>query len=76
MHESVPALRFELPQRKKTRVNIEFHERLYSVPFKLRQEVIEVRATPSVVECFQPTIVANASGQRPVESIVNAAGSR
>lgn len=52
----LPRLRFELPERKKTRANIDYHVefdgRLYSVPFKLRQEPIEVRATPSVVECF------------------------
>jgi hypothetical protein len=55
--KALPALRFELPQRKKTRANIDYHvefdERLYSVPFKPRREAIEVRATPSVVECFQ-----------------------
>ncbi len=54
--KALPVLRFELPQRKKTRANIDYHvefdERLYSVPFKLRREPIDVRATPSVVECF------------------------
>ena len=54
--KALPLRRFELPQRKRTRVNIDYHvefdDRLYSVPFKLRREVIEVRATPSVVECF------------------------
>jgi alpha-D-ribose 1-methylphosphonate 5-phosphate C-P lyase len=54
--KALPVVRFELPQRKKTRANIDYHiefdERFYSVPFKLRREVIEVRATPSVVECF------------------------
>ena len=54
--KALPRLRFELPQRKRTRANIDYHvefdDRLYSVPFKLRREPIEVRATPSVVECF------------------------
>jgi transposase len=54
--KALPRLRFELPQRKKTRANIDYHiefdDRLYSVPFKLRREPIEVRATPSTVECF------------------------
>jgi transposase len=54
--KSLPLLRFELPQRKSTRANIDYHidfdERHYSVPFALRQKPIEVRATTSVVECF------------------------
>jgi transposase len=52
----LPARRFELPQRKLTRANVDYHvdfdERHYSVPFALRQKPIEVRATASVVECF------------------------
>jgi transposase len=52
----LPALRFELRQRKGTRANIDYHvefdDRYYSVPFALRQKPIEVRATTAVVECF------------------------
>lgn len=52
----LPSMRFELPQRKTTRANIDYHVafdgRFYSVPFGLRQKLIDVRATPSVVECF------------------------
>jgi hypothetical protein len=53
--KALPKIRFELPQRKKTRASIDYHVefdgRYYSVPFKLRQQPIEVRATPSVIEC-------------------------
>ena len=52
----LPALRFELRQRKGVRANIDYHvefdDRFYSVPFTLRQKVIEVRATTTVIECF------------------------
>ena len=52
----LPVLRFELPQRKRTTANIDYHvafdDRYYSVPFALRQKSIEVRATPSIIECF------------------------
>lgn len=54
--KQLPALRFELRQRKGTRANIDYHVefdgRYYSVPFVLRQKPIEVRASTSVVECF------------------------
>ena len=52
----LPTLRFELPQRKRTRANIDYHiefdGRYYSVPFALRQKLIDVRATTSIIECF------------------------
>jgi transposase len=52
----LPRLRFELRQRKGMRANIDYHvdfdDRLYSVPFVLRQKQIEVRATTTIVECF------------------------
>jgi transposase len=52
----LPLRRFELAQRKTTRANIDYHvefdDRYYSVPFGLRQQPIEVRATTSVIECF------------------------
>lgn len=54
--KSLPLRRFELPERKLTRANIDYHiefdDRYYSVPFGLRQHPIEVRATTTVVECF------------------------
>lgn len=54
--KALPALRFELRQRKGTRANIDYHvefdDRYYSVPFGLRQKPIEVRATATIVECF------------------------
>jgi transposase len=54
--KALPKFRFELPQRKTTRANIDYHVefdgRHYSVPFNLRQQPIEVRATPSAIECF------------------------
>ena len=60
----LPAMRFELPQRKLTRANIDYHiefdSRYYSVPFELRGQPIEVRATTRLVECFhQGTQVAS-----------------
>lgn len=60
----LPTVRFELPERKHARANIDYHvefdERFYSVPFALRQKSIEIRATPTVVECFhQGTRVAS-----------------
>jgi len=77
--KALPVLRFELPQRKKTRANIDYHvefdERLYSVPFKLRREAIDVRATPSVVECFHGGVrVAShrRSYARPGTAVTNA----
>jgi transposase len=52
----LPALRFELAERKTQRANIDYHvefdARFYSVPNQLRQELIEIRATPSIVECW------------------------
>lgn len=52
----LPRLRFELRERKGTRANIDYHvefdDRLYSVPFMLRQKRIEVRASTTIVECF------------------------
>jgi hypothetical protein len=54
--KALPRVRFELPQSKRTRANIDYHvefdDHLYSAPFELRRELIEVRATQSVVECF------------------------
>jgi hypothetical protein len=58
--KALPALRFELPQRKTTRANIDynisFDDRLYSVPFALRRKLIDVRATRSVLECFHGNV--------------------
>lgn len=54
--KALPLRRFELAQRKCTRANIDYHvefdDRYYSVPFNLRQQPIEIRATTSVLECF------------------------
>jgi transposase len=58
--KALPALRFELPQRKTTRANIDYHisfdDRLYSVPFALRRKLIDVRATRSILECFHGNV--------------------
>lgn len=52
----LPALRFELKERRKARVNIDYHVdydgRYYSVPYELVHSVVEVRATAQVVELF------------------------
>jgi len=51
----LPSLRFEVAERKTTRANIDYHiefdDRYYSVPNQLRQQLIDVRATASIVEC-------------------------
>ena len=52
--QPLPPLRYELTERRKTRVNIDYHieydHRYYSVPYALVHESVEVRAT--VVEIF------------------------
>jgi transposase len=53
---ALPALRFEVAERKKVRANIDYHVefdgRYYSVPHQLRQQHFELRATPSIVELW------------------------
>jgi len=53
---ALPALRFEVAERKKVRANIDYHVefegRHYSVPHQLRQQHFELRATPSIVELW------------------------
>lgn len=53
---ALPRLRYELAERRKARVNIDYHvehdKRLYSVPHPLVHEHVEVRATAGVVEIF------------------------
>jgi hypothetical protein len=53
--KALPSLRFEVAERKTTRANIDYHiefdGRYYSVPNQLRQQLIDVRATASIVEC-------------------------
>ncbi len=52
----LPVLRFEVAERKTRTVNIdylvEFDHRLYSVHHSLRNEVVQVRATSTVVEIW------------------------
>lgn len=52
----LPAVRYELAERRNARVNIDYHiehdKRLYSVPHQLVHERVEVRATATVVEAF------------------------
>src|SRR5215813_8678732 len=53
---SLPAERFDMSQWSRARVNIDYHiafdANLYSVPYNLVQELVEVRATPTTVEIF------------------------
>lgn len=53
---SLPVLRFEVTERKTTRANIDYHvdldDRYYSVPYQLRRQLIDIRATTSIVELF------------------------
>lgn len=52
--QPLPPLRYELTERRKTRVNIDYHieydHRYYSVPYALVHESVEVSATANVVE--------------------------
>jgi transposase len=52
----LPALRYELTERRMTRVNIDYHVEYgghyYSVPYCLVHEHVEVRATSTIVELF------------------------
>jgi transposase len=51
---ALPERRYEFAQWKKARVNIDYHiefdEHLYSVPYQLAHELVDVRATASCVE--------------------------
>ena len=53
---SLPAERFDLSQWSRARVNIDYHiafeANLYSVPYNLVHELVEVRATPATLEVF------------------------
>lgn len=52
----LPVVRFEVKERETKLANIDYHVefdgRHYSVPFGLRQQPIEVRATTGIVECW------------------------
>lgn len=76
---ALPALRYELAERKKARVNIDYHVeydgRYYSVPHEHVHAEIEVRATATMVELpLSPTPSATASCTTPTCS--NSAGRR
>jgi len=53
---ALPALRFEVAERKTVRANIDYHiefdGRYYSVPNQLRQQRFDVRATASIIELW------------------------
>ena len=52
----LPAERFDMSQWSRARVNIDYHiafdANLYSVPYRLVHQLVEVRATPTTVEIF------------------------
>ncbi len=54
--KALPATRWEYSERKRARVNIDYHVeldgRLYSVPYQLAQELIELRFTAAIIEIF------------------------
>ena len=54
--KALPATRYELGYWKTVRANIDYHvevfEQLYSVPYTLRGELLEARATATTVEIF------------------------
>lgn len=54
--QPLPAVRYELAERRMARVNIDYHieygGHYYSVPYLLVHEQVEVRATANVVELF------------------------
>jgi transposase len=53
---ALPTVRYELAERRKARVNIDYHvvfdDRYYSVPYQHVQQPVEVRATGSTIEIF------------------------
>lgn len=53
---ALPVQRFEVAERKTTRANIDYHVefdgRYYSVPYQLRQQLIDLRVTTTIVEAF------------------------
>lgn len=53
---ALPATRWETSQRKKARVNIDYHVdlegRFYSVPYQLVGELVDMRFAPGIVEIF------------------------
>jgi transposase len=53
---ALPAVRYELAERRKARVNIDYHiaydGRYYSVPHQLVHQPVEVRATGGTIEIF------------------------
>lgn len=53
---ALPVLRFEVAERGTQRANIDYHvcfdDRYYSVPYQLRQQLIELRATSTIIELF------------------------
>jgi transposase len=60
----LPASRYELAQWKRCRVNIDYHvdieRHVYSVPYQLAQQEVEVRYTASLVEiCYRGRRVAS-----------------
>lgn len=56
----LPACRYEIARWKKARVNVDYHvaydERLYSVPYTLIGEAVEIRATSSLVEVWHDNV--------------------
>jgi len=52
----LPAERFDLSEWSRATVNIDYHveydHSFYSVPYQLVRQVVEVRATPAVIEIF------------------------
>jgi len=49
-------VRFEVAERETKRVNIDYHvefdDRYYSVPYQPRQQLLQLRATSTIVELF------------------------
>jgi transposase len=70
---ALPAERFDMSQWSRARVNIDYHiafdANLYSVPYNLVQEQVEVRATPTTVEIFHKgqRIASHVRGRRREE---------
>jgi transposase len=78
----LPALRYELAERRSARVNIDYHveydHRYYSVPHPLVHERVEVRATVTLVEIFLhgERIASHRRSHGPRGSAVTDAGHR
>ena len=79
---ALPATRWETSQRKRARVNIDYHVdlegRFYSVPYQLVGELVDMRFTPGIVEIFHKgrRVISHLRQTGPMGSAVTIEGHR